>query len=67
MFQDLVLRFSAGSRGLPGEAQLPTTLAHGGRFADIAEARGWLKDFVRWYNESHVHSEVLSSSCRVAP
>lgn len=34
----------------------------GGRFADIAEARGWVKAFVRWYNESHLHSGITFTS-----
>jgi putative transposase len=29
-----------------------------GRFADLAEARAWVLDFVRWYNTEHRHSRL---------
>lgn len=29
-----------------------------GGFADLAEARAWVLDFVRWYNTEHRHSQI---------
>nr|ALP69200.1 putative integrase [Stutzerimonas stutzeri] len=27
-------------------------------FADLEEARGWVRDFMRWYNHEHRHSRI---------
>jgi transposase InsO family protein len=32
------------------------------RFESLAEARAWVETFVRWYNESHLHSGITFTS-----